>query len=330
MSFDLASLTRAVQLHGEVVRIVVASAEGSTPRETGTAMLVWKDGQDGTIGGGTLEFQATEQARTMLMEGQISRLERVPLGPSLGQCCGGAVTLLSEAFDVTSVQSIATKEVFSRPTGETQDAPFAISRLLAKARSQGIPSAPSFVEGWMVEPVVSNPTPLWIYGAGHVGRALVNVITDLPDFVITWVDTSADRFPTTQPSGVTILPAARPEMALRHAPANAHHLILTFSHALDLELCHTALTHDFASVGLIGSATKWARFRSRLRALGHNDTEINQITCPIGEPALGKHPQQIAIGVAGALIKQVAIKKTNREMSDDRKSERKEARAVNS
>ena len=78
---------------------------------------------------------------------------------------------------------------------------------------------------------------------------------------------------------------------------------MTFSHALDLELCHRLLTHGFTRCGLIGSATKWARFRSRLTTLGHGADRIAQIDCPMGEPALGKHPQAIALGVAVQMLR---------------------------
>jgi xanthine dehydrogenase accessory factor len=90
--------------------------------------------------------------------------------------------------------------------------------------------------------------------------------------------------------------------AVAEAPVGSEHLVMTFSHALDLELCHRLLGHGFRSCGLIGSATKWARFRSRLEALGHQPTQIARIQCPIGDPALGKHPQTIAIGVAAAFL----------------------------
>ena len=145
-------------------------------------------------------------------------------------------------------------------------------------------------------------TPLWIYGAGHVGRALVNVMAPLPDFTITWVDTGPARFPDVIPDGVTQLVAADPARAAAHAPDAADHLILTYAHDLDLALCHALLSRRFASIGLIGSATKWARFRRRLHALGHEDAQIARIACPIGDPALGKHPQAIALGVATAMI----------------------------
>lgn len=87
-----------------------------------------------------------------------------------------------------------------------------------------------------------------------------------------------------------------------HAPAHAEHLILTYSHEIDLALCHAALAHGFGFCGLIGSDTKWARFRKRLAGLGHCDAQIARICCPIGQKGLGKHPQAIAIGVASRLI----------------------------
>jgi xanthine dehydrogenase accessory factor len=120
---------------------------------------------------------------------------------------------------------------------------------------------------------------------------------------ITWVDIAADRFPETVPPNVTLLIASDPAQAVAQAPRDAEHLIVTFSHALDLDLCHRLLVHGFAACGLIGSATKWARFRSRLAALGHTATAIARIDCPIGDPALGKHPQAIAVGVATAFLR---------------------------
>jgi len=159
------------------------------------------------------------------------------------------------------------------------------------------------LDGWMIEPVHKPARQLWIWGAGHVGRALVDVLAPMPDIAITWVDTAPERFPGDAPVGVTLVPAANPADLVRHAPTEAEHLVLTYSHALDLELCHRLLAHEFAFAGLIGSATKWARFRSRLAALGHGAARIAQITCPIGQPSLGKHPQMIAVGVAADLLR---------------------------
>ena len=295
MGFDLDGLRIAVATHGRVTRVVIAALKGSSPREVGAAMLVWEGGQSGTIGGGALEYEAAARARALTQD----RLSHHALGPELGQCCGGAVTLLSEVYDAARVGALD-PEVEARGPGEM---PLAVARLLAQARNGAAPLAAQLVDGWMVEPVHRATRRIWIWGAGHVGRALVGVLAPLPDLDITWIDTAPDRFPAEVPAGVTVVPAREPASLVAHAPREAEHLILTYSHALDLELCHRLLGHGFASAGLIGSATKWARFRSRLAALGHPVERIARITCPIGDPALGKHPQAIALGVAARLLR---------------------------
>jgi xanthine dehydrogenase accessory factor len=234
-----------------MIRVRVASTAGSTPREAGTEMLVGPESIQGTIGGGALEWQAIATARRMIHEGRATHRETMPLGPGLGQCCGGSVVLDFETADSLSA-----------PAGR----------------------------------------PLWIWGAGHVGRALAGVLAPLPGHDVTLIDVGKDRFPEKLPEGVTPCVAVEPPRLVRHAPARADHLIVTYSHDLDLKLCDGLLRHGFASCGLIGSATKWARFRSRLAALGHNAAEISRIACPIGDPALGKHPQAIAVGTAAGLL----------------------------
>ncbi|WP_342076803.1 xanthine dehydrogenase accessory protein XdhC [Yoonia sp. SS1-5] len=232
----------------EVIRITITRTAGSAPRDAGTQMMVWPDRTAGTIGGGQLEWQAIGEARAMLREGRSAHQQTIPLGPALGQCCGGSVSLRWEL-------------------------------------GQAIEAQPK--------------RPVWIYGAGHVGRALVHVMDPLPGFDITWVDTHADRFPQTS---VTTLVATDPARVVPHAPDCAEHLILTYSHEIDLALCHAILSRPFGSAGLIGSATKWARFQSRLAALGHAPAQIARIACPIGDPALGKDPAALALGVAVTMI----------------------------
>lgn len=299
MSFDRAMLAQLLAEYGHVARVVVAGTGGSTPREVGAAMLVWDGGQSGTIGGGTLEHEAANTARKMLRDGCARRFARIPLGPAMGQCCGGAVQLLTEVFDAGSTLP---ETVFARPVTDSAEMPMTVQRLLASARNSGQTPAPQLVSNWMVEPVEATRTPLWVFGAGHVGRAIVATLAPLPDFSITWVDTAAARFPDRLPENITHLIATNPADLVRHAPADAQHLILTFSHALDLELCHRLLGHGFAWAGLIGSATKWVRFRNRLTRLGHTEAQISRICCPIGQPELGKHPQAIAVGVAATLL----------------------------
>ncbi|WP_171133088.1 MULTISPECIES: xanthine dehydrogenase accessory protein XdhC [unclassified Ruegeria] len=310
MGFDLDALRNAVNAHGRVVRVVIAAIKGSSPREVGAAMLVWSGGQSGTIGGGTLEHQAAEAARGQTTQ---SRLTHHALGPELGQCCGGAVSLLTEVYDQKSVEALDDSVIARSPSDD--DMPLSVKRLLAKARGQGILPESQLVDGWMVEPVHKPNRKLWIWGAGHVGRALVDVLNPLPDLAITWVDTAPERFPQTIPHAVTHIPAANPAGLVRHAPKDAEHLVLTYSHNLDLELCNRLLLHDFRFAGLIGSATKWARFRSRLAALGHSPERISRITCPIGDPGLGKHPQMIAVGVAAQLLRPARQNELKKDLS---------------
>lgn len=298
--FDLAGLETAIKSHGRVARVVIATHDGSAPRETGTSMLVWRDGQSGTIGGGALEWEAAQKARDLLATGR-PRLDRIPLGPALGQCCGGAVTLVTEIWDKDCLPDakggVIARSIDGRPM------PLAVKRLLDRARAQGVQPRPQLVQGWLIEPVEPTQRPVWIWGAGHVGRAIVQTLAPLPTLSLTWVDVAADRFPPVIPDGVTPIAARDPGEWVHLAPKSGEHLILTYSHALDLDLCHRLLTHGFARCGVIGSATKWARFRSRLAALGHAPQTIARIDCPIGDPALGKHPQAIAIGVAADVLR---------------------------
>ena len=297
--FDLALLAQTVAQYGPTARVVIACHQGSSPREVGAAMLVWATGQSGTIGGGALEHQATEHARGMLSSGEKS-LSHNALGPKLGQCCGGAVTLFTEVFTAATLPVEA--PLIARATTHTP-MPLAVKRLLASARNEGTIPSPHLLQGWMLEPLASPQRELWIWGAGHVGRALVHTLAPLSDLHITWIDTAANRFPDHIPDNATALPVENPSNAVALAPPTAEHLILTYSHALDLELCHRLLLHGFQSLGLIGSQTKWARFQSRLRALGHASHTIAKITCPIGDPSLGKHQNAIAIGVAAHLLR---------------------------
>lgn len=297
MSFDRDGLIDACRTHGVVARVVVAATRGSAPREIGASMLVWDGGTSGTIGGGTLEHEAIKKARAHMEVGHYS-ITHHALGPSLGQCCGGAVDLLMEIYDLASAEAVP-QTIVLRGKGEM---PLAVVRIKNEARSKGMIPEASLISGWMVEPVLQPERNIWIWGAGHVGRALANVVAPLPGFLVTLVDTDKDRLPETLPTGVRPVIAVDPTVLVKHAPHHAEHLIMTYSHAIDLGLCHTLLGHRFQFAGLIGSATKWARFRRRLAELGHTQTRISDITCPIGKPELGKHPQQIALGVAGSLL----------------------------
>lgn len=309
--YDLDALAAAVTAQGRVARVVIAGVAGSSPREVGAAMLVWATGTSGTVGGGALEWAAIADARALLAQGG-ARLDRVALGPSLGQCCGGTVTLLTEVHDAGSLP--AATDVIARPV-DGRPMPLAVKRLLARARGEGVLPAPGLVQGWMVETLARPDRAIWVWGAGHVGRALVAVLAGLPGLSLTWIDVSAERFPSEVPAGVTVLTAVDPTLLVAHAPRSAEHFVLSYSHALDLELCHRLLGRGFASLGLIGSKTKWARFRGRLAALGHAPEAIARIDCPIGDPDFGKHPQAIAVGVAATILRRATRAASRREIA---------------
>lgn len=302
---DLDDLRRAVAREDAIARVVIASTRGSTPRAAGAAMLVWPDGQSGSIGGGRLEHAAAGAARALLAEGAGSRVLRQALGPALGQCCGGAVVLVIERFDDHRVEEAAEAlthlGVWARRIEPGADrAP--------RMAWQGADAAISWSEGWLIERLPPR-YPVVIHGAGHVGRALADMLAPLPDLAVTLAD-SRPQMLRDLPASITA--SDHPLRALGDAQDSAAHIIVTHDHALDLELCHQLLRRPFARAGLIGSATKWARFRQRLAALGHSDAQISRISCPIGDPNLGKHPQAIALGVAAALLKEPGIRAADR------------------
>lgn len=297
MSFDL-EMMRFLTKDGPVARVVVADTKGSVPREVGASMIVTKRDVIGTIGGGALEFDAIRQARALRKD----RLDHLPLGPALGQCCGGLVTVLSEIWDADRVAGIDSDVVARALPGKMPPIPMSVQRILTDARGQGRTPTPGMLDCWMIEPVSKSARDIWIWGAGHVGRALVAAVSPLPDVRIMWADSARDRFPEDM-QGIEPLIAENPADLAPLAAPHAEHFVLTYSHALDLEICHRVLGRPFGSLGLIGSATKWARFRSRLKSLGHAESQIDRIQCPIGDPGLGKHPQAIALGVATEIVR---------------------------
>ncbi len=305
--FDIEALSDALEAHKIVARIVIAETKGSTPREAGTEMLVWEGGSAGTIGGGRLELEAQTHALEMISEGPGTHLARIALGPARNQCCGGAATLVTEVFDAARYraldQGFEYQGIWARPIAPDAG-PLSASarRKIEKVQHDDTPIPTTLTSGWLIEPVWRNRTPVYIYGAGHVGRALALVLIELPQFEVFLVDVRESQFAglpdTLRQSWVSL-----PTEVMQSAPPEAMHLIMTPEHDYDLELCHTLLQQEFAFAGLIGSDTKWARFRSRLSQLGHTAEQIERIQCPIGAPELGKHPQAIAVGVTADLMK---------------------------
>jgi len=326
------------------VRVVVAAVEGSAPREAGAAMLVDNSHTHGTIGGGQLEFEAIAHARAMLSQMKPDDLpwrrdmRTWPLGPSLGQCCGGVVRVFfervaaREACELRALLAGRTGgELLVHPVGSGHPpqlydarqqaralplpAALAVADMLSGARPRNLTLA--CARGGpvvaVIEPLMAPPVPLFVYGAGHVGRALVKIADDL-DFEIHWIDTHKDRFPNEIAPGVRPIVATTPERIAAAAPTGAFHLVLTYSHALDLAICQALLSRPiFGFLGLIGSRTKSARFRSRLREAGVDEATLKRLTCPVGAASFAsKAPAAIAISMAAQLIARAEeLRRTN-------------------
>ncbi|MFL2774958.1 MAG: xanthine dehydrogenase accessory protein XdhC [Paracoccaceae bacterium] len=297
MALDYSTLKRVVDKNGPVSRILILEIKGSTPRGSGTEMYVWANGIEGTIGGGTLEFEAIKSAQEILKT-RKTKLKSYPLGPELGQCCGGHVKLLTEYYDEKAVTNLKDQSLNIRSLSGAKEAPKKVKKLINKYKNEQISFDHKLSDEWLIEKIITARSPIWIWGAGHVGSAIVSLLAPMPNLEIYWLDTDNSRFPDLEFSNVYKIIYDSPEQFIKRAHPNAEHLILTYSHKIDLEICDKILNHDFKWVGLIGSKTKFNRFKKKLLSFGHTEKTIDQIQCPIGYKNYGKHPQQIALSVA--------------------------------
>jgi xanthine dehydrogenase accessory factor len=310
--------------------VTVVETAGSAPRDSGARMVVGQDGMFGTIGGGQLEFEAIAEARNRLVGAHESGIVTYPLGPELGQCCGGTVTVLFESFGGDDKQHLdelmdwAAKGPVARAVRYQSGRPG--MRIVASRRTQDGGSLDALAgdalesgevrfagadgEVTFAEPVGETRPYLWLFGAGHVGKAVIAAVANLP-LKVTWVDGRKDMYPEDIPAGVEVLVVSRPELAVRDAPAGAYFLVMTHSHPLDRDICEAVLRRgDSAYLGLIGSKTKKAQFLSRLGSKGLSGSELEHMTCPIGLASIkGKAPAVIAVSIAADLMTRVSAAK---------------------
>jgi len=283
---------------GAVVRASLVGVKGSAPREAGAMMLITRDDIWQTIGGGSLEFEVMRRARLMLAEAAgpwRRQVIRAALGPDMGQCCGGQVRVLLECFGPQEDDILATladSHALLHPLDGDQP--------LRDAGDQGI--GMDRASKVFVAPVAVPGRPVFVYGAGHIGRALAPHLVAL-QLDLHWVDVAADRFPPEIPDGARRVIAADPTVIAAHAPAESLHLVITHNHDLDEAICHRILSGGgFARLGLIGSATKAARFRSRLARAGIDDAALDRLVCPVGLASItGKHPARVALSIAAGV-----------------------------
>jgi len=308
------------------VLVTVAGIRGSAPREIGAKMIVTATQTVGTIGGGQLEYQSTRVAVEMLNDSE-SLLRSFPLGSSMGQCCGGVVEILFEPItdglpgwlrDLSALHGqrepavIATRISRSKPAKliVTADEIFGAegdeenAAVVARARRL-LAEDPATTREMQefYEPIVAPDLNIAVFGAGHVGTAVVNALSDL-DCNIRWIDSRPKMFRQV-PANVRAIDAPDPALEVLAMPANSFYLVMTHSHAVDFDICDRILRRrDARYCGLIGSLSKRRRFEKRYRQQGMSQALIGQLICPIGVNGIsGKKPAEIAVAVAAEILK---------------------------
>ena len=325
------------------VVITVAATRGSVPRAAGTKMIVTVSDVFGSIGGGHLEFKAIDIAKNMIAEDGARAMHRFPLGATLGQCCGGVVNLLFEpvAANADWVAAVAERVadgghcVMVTPvSGDARvgklivgvsdhelaaasgtlrsseldtEAKTAVQSMLNRVQSTLlktlVASADVIPQAYFFESLCPSDFHIVLFGAGHVGRALVKVMAELA-CTITWVDSRDDEFPSVVPANVKLVCTDTPEAEIVAAKPGSYFLVMTHSHALDQVLSEGILRRaDFAYFGLIGSLSKRRQFERRLRDRGIASARLAGMNCPIGAAGIvGKEPATIAIAVAAEIL----------------------------
>jgi xanthine dehydrogenase accessory factor len=320
---ELSDLTAAGE---RAVLVTVAGIRGSAPREVGAKMIVTEDASIGTIGGGQLEYQSARLAYDMLERGGLPSLQTFSLGTSMGQCCGGVVDILFEpiadtlpgwlrdvaalhgqrqsAALVTHIDGSACKFVVTENSTFHLPESAVDSVIVDKVRDRlGRSRSACRIDDWFVEPIVGSDFNIAVFGAGHVGTAVVQSLSNL-DCNIRWIDSRRDIFRQT-PRNARPVESSDPALEVTAMPAGSCYLVMTHSHALDYAICERILIRqDAAYCGLIGSVPKRRRFEKRYRAQGLPQAVIDELVCPIGVAGIqGKKPAEIAVAAAADVLR---------------------------
>ena len=252
-------------VRNNIILATIIKTKGSVPRNENVSMAVSSSKQYGTIGGGELEYQVIKESNDLLNNLHCNqKIIELPLGPTLGQCCGGFVKIQLSKFK----------------NGKN---------LLLKHD--------------LKEQIINQNQNLYIFGAGHVANALLSKL-DGVGFNIFVIDSRENFISKINTDYVFPILAKDPTMIVKNAPSKSYYLVLTHSHQLDLSICDSILKkNNFTFIGLIGSKTKKIRFTKRLIGIGHDENSINKIECPIGIRSIeGKEPDVIAISIIARLL----------------------------
>ncbi|VAX04134.1 Xanthine and CO dehydrogenases maturation factor, XdhC/CoxF family [hydrothermal vent metagenome] len=295
-----------IRKDGWVVLVTICRVQGSIPREVGTKMLVGPDTIKGTIGGGALEHLAIKHARLMAIKRRpLVKHMDVPLGPKTQQCCGGRVELLLEILDESHAPLFTAIEKAEKSYSPTHMVTSLTGDMPIKIIIDGPAISPLDIkDAQLIEPLGDRRMPLYLFGAGHVGKAIAERMRNLP-FRVIWADSREAEFPNVMPENVEICLANSTSEIVAGAPAGAIFLVMTYSHQIDYAVTAAILSRgDAAFCGLIGSKTKHVRFLKRFQAEeGLSQKACDLLTCPIGLLSVkGKDPEIIAISVIAQLL----------------------------
>ena len=256
----LNKLNKEINYNKEIVKVKIINIKGSAPNKIDDIMLVSLDNIYGTIGGGNLEFLVINEAKNLLNKNINKKKLNVPLGPGIGQCCGGYVELIL-TLHKNSMSAIKNEKTMEK-----------------------------------------KKKNLYIFGAGHIGQAIVSHIKNL-DFNTFLIDSRADFLSMNNYKNINYLLLKEPWTIINRLEKDSLYVVLTHSHDYDLKILNEILKIDFGFAGLIGSNTKKRRFIKRLEDLGHDKKLINKIECPIGfEIGNSKDPEEIAFSIITRII----------------------------
>lgn len=269
--------------------VSVHATRGSVPRGQGAWMAVFAGAVVGTIGGGQLEFQSIDEARRRL-RGSADPAVALPLAEVSG----------SNVLPNTSPSIVRPVIRYSLGPSLGQCCGGEVHLLYELVSAHDVAS--------LTQRLRRALPPVALFGGGHVGKALVQVLGSLP-VQVTWIDSRDEIFPSTVPDNATCEHSDPVHAAVAQLAPGSQVVIMSFSHAEDLDVVAACLARqrvhgDLSCVGLIGSKTKWATFRHRLAARGFSAAELDGVTCPIGIPGItGKEPEVIALSVAAQILR---------------------------
>ena len=274
------------------VLVTVLETKGSSPRDTGTKMVVSAGKSYDTIGGGALEYQSIEIARELLGVAPSPEGEGWGEGKELD-----SKVSFSSSYSSSPHHSPLDKSPLPKERGQKHQhtQTFNLGKDL-KQCCGGVVKV-------FFEVFPASNFNIVLFGAGHIGKSLIKILEEV-DCQVSWFDSRQELFAKNSAPHIQTHIMTQPETAVESCKPNSYFLVMTHDHALDQQLCEAILSRgDSRYCGLIGSATKGLKFRQRLMEKNYTQQELEQLTCPVGLSSLkSKKPMEIAVSISAELL----------------------------